>query len=396
MLIVNACVLPMEGDAIPCGYVRTKGAKIAALGPMEEAPAPAAGETVFDAAGDFVLPGLVDAHCHLGVCGDSVGLEGDDCNEMSEAVTPQLRAIDGVNPMDRGFAEAAAAGVTTVLTGPGSANAIGGQFVAMKTSGRCIDDMAVKGAACMKFALGENPKMTYGEKRETPMTRMATAALIREALYKARQYGEKLRRAREDSEADPPDYDAALEALLPVLERKLPAHFHAHRADDILTAMRIAREFNLDYVIVHGTDGHLIADILAREHARVICGPLLTDRSKPELSHQCIENPAALRRAGVEVAICTDHPELPVQYLALSAAMAVRAGMDETDALRAVTIGAARIAGIDGRVGSLKAGKDADRLVCAGHPLDIRCRVRAVFIDGKPLSKEMETGENHA
>lgn len=387
MLIVNAHLLPMEGEPVENGYLQVENGTIKALGPMAQAPAE---KEQYDAAGDFVLPGFVDAHCHLGICGDSVGCEGDDCNEMSEPVLPQLRAIDGVNPFDRYFAQSAAAGITTVLTGPGSANAIAGQFIAMKTAGRCIDDMAIRPSACMKFALGENPKMTYGEKRETPMTRMATAALIREELYKARQYGEKLRRAAADPDEDAPDYDAALEALLPVLERKLPAHFHAHRADDILTAVRIAREFNLDYVIVHGTDGHLIADILAREHARVICGPLLTDRSKPELYHQTIENPAILQRAGVEVAICTDHPELPAEYLPLSAAMAVRAGMDKTAALRAITITAAQIAGIGDRVGSLKAGKDADFIVCSGHPFDLSSKIRAVFIDGKPVQINRE------
>lgn len=380
MLIVNAHLLPMEGEPVENGYLQVENGKIKALGSMAEAPAD---EEQIDAAGDFVLPGFVDAHCHLGICGDSVGCEGDDCNEMSEPVLPQLRAIDGVNPFDRYFAESAAAGITTVLTGPGSANAIAGQFIAMKTAGRCIDDMAIRPSACMKFALGENPKMTYGEKRETPMTRMATAALIREELYKARQYGRKLRRAEEDPDEETPDYDAALEALLPVLERKLPAHFHAHRADDVLTAVRIAKEFDLDYVIVHGTDGHLIADILAREHARVICGPLLTDRSKPELYHQTIENPAILQRAGVEVAICTDHPELPAEYLPLSAAMAVRAGMDEEAALRAITVTAAKIAGVADRVGSLKAGKDADFVICSGHPFALSSKIRAVFIDGK-------------
>ncbi len=383
MLIVNGIVLPMEGPAIKGGYVQMRGGKIAAVGPMAEAPAD--GER-WDAAGGYVVPGFVDAHCHLGVCGDSMGVEGDECNDMSDPVLPQLRAIDGVNPMDRYFAQAAAAGVTTVLTGPGSANPIAGQFVAMKTVGRCVDDMVLPGVACMKFSLGENPKMTYGEKRETPMTRMATAALIREALYQAKEYGEKKEKAEKDPDADAPDYDAKCEALLPVLRRDMPAHFHAHRADDILTAVRIAKEFHLDYVIVHGTDGHLIADILARERARVICGPLLTDRSKPELYHQSVENPAALRRAGVQVAICTDHPELPAEYLPLSAAIAVRAGMNRRDALAAITIDAARIVGVDGRVGSLRPGKDADVVVCSAHPLELESRVKAVFIDGKRLS----------
>lgn len=382
MLIINAHLLPVEGQETENGYIHVENGKIRALGPMEEAPQDAA---VFDAAGAFALPGFVDAHCHLGICGDSVGYEGDDCNEMSEPVTPQLRAIDGVNPLDRYFAESAAAGITTVLTGPGSANPIAGQFIAMKTTGRRIDDMALKNPACMKFSLGENPKMTYNEKHETPMTRMATAALIREELYKAREYLDKQRKAAEDEDADAPDYDAKLEALLPVLKRELSAHFHAHRADDILTAIRIAKEFDLDYVIVHGTDGHLIADILAEEGARVICGPLLTDRSKPELFHQKLENPAILAQAGVQVAICTDHPELPAEYLPLSAAMAVRAGMDAEEALRAITINAARIAGIDNRVGSLQPGKDADIVLCSAHPFDMKCKVQAVFIDGKRI-----------
>lgn len=382
MLIINAHLLPVEGQETENGYIHVENGKIRALGPMEEAPQDAA---VFDAAGAFALPGFVDAHCHLGICGDSVGYEGDDCNEMSEPVTPQLRAIDGVNPLDRYFAESAAAGITTVLTGPGSANPIAGQFIAMKTTGRRIDDMALKNPACMKFSLGENPKMTYNEKHETPMTRMATAALIREELYKAREYLDKQRKAAEDEDADAPDYDAKLEALLPVLKRELSAHFHAHRADDILTAIRIAKEFDLDYVIVHGTDGHLIADILAEEGARVICGPLLTDRSKPELFHQKLENPAILAQAGVQVAICTDHPELPAEYLPLSAAMAVRAGMDAEEALRAITINAARIAGIDNRVGSLRPGKDADIVLCSAHPFEMKCKVQAVFIDGKRI-----------
>ena len=203
--------------------------------------------------------------------------------------------------------------------------------------------------------------------------------------YKAKEYLEKKRKAAEDEDADAPDYDAKLEALLPVLKRELSAHFHAHRAVDILTAIRIAKEFDLDYVIVHGTDGHLIADILAEEGARVICGPLLTDRSKPELFHQKLENPAILAQAGVQVAICTDHPELPAEYLPLSAAMAVRAGMDAEEALRAITINAARIAGIDNRVGSLKPGKDADIVLCSAHPFDMKCKVQAVFIDGKRI-----------
>lgn len=382
MLIIHAKILPVEGAEIENGFIQIENGRIAAMGAMENAPADA---EVFDAAGRYVLPGLIDAHCHLGVCGDSLGFEGDECNEMTDPITPHLRALDGVNPMDRYFGESAAAGVTTVHTGPGSANPISGRFVAMKTHGRRIDDMAILPTASMKFALGENPKVTYNEKHETPTTRMATAALIRENLRKAQEYLDKQEKAKEDEDADAPDFDAKLEALVPVLKRELPAHFHAHRADDILTAIRIAKEFDLDYVIVHGTEGHLIADILAEEGARVICGPLITDRSKPELFHQRVENPAVLAKHGVKVAICTDHPVIPAEYLALSAAMAAKAGMDEGAALRAITLDAAEILGIADRVGSLKVGKDADIIVCSAHPFAMNCKVDAVFIDGKQI-----------
>lgn len=385
MLIVNGVVLTMEGSPIENGYVAFENGKITSVGAMPDAPGvdtPGA-DGIFDARGGYIMPGFVDAHCHIGVSGDS--FESDDCNEMTDPVTPQLRAIDGVNPFDRYFAESAAAGITSVMTGPGSTNAIAGSFIAMKTVGRRADEMALLPEACMKFALGENPKTTYSEKHETPTTRMATAALIREALSKAREYGERLRRAEVDPDEDPPDYDAKSEALLPVLRREKPAHFHAHRADDILTAIRIAKEFNLDYVIVHGTDGHLIADILAEEGARVITGPLMTDRSKPELYNQTLKNPGILAAAGVKVAICTDHPETPLEYLPLSAAMAVKAGMDENEALRAITINAAEIAGIADRVGSLKAGKDADIVVMTGSPFSIDSKIQAVYIDGKKI-----------
>ncbi|MEA4814759.1 MAG: amidohydrolase [Oscillospiraceae bacterium] len=385
MLIVNGVVLTMEGNPIENGYVAFENGKITSVGAMPDAPGadtPGA-DGIFDARGGYILPGFVDAHCHIGISGDS--FESDDCNEMTDPVTPQLRAIDGVNPFDRYFAESAAAGITSVMTGPGSANAIAGSFIAMKTVGRRADEMALLPEACMKFALGENPKITYSEKHETPTTRMATAALIREALNKAREYGERLRRAEVDLGEDAPDYDAKSEALLPVLRREKPAHFHAHRADDILTAIRIAKEFNLDYVIVHGTDGHLIADILAEEGARVITGPLMTDRSKPELYNQTLKNPGILAAAGVKVAICTDHPETPLEYLPLSAAMAVKAGMDENEALRAITINAAEIAGIADRVGSLKPGKDADIVVMTGSPFSIDSKIQAVYIDGKKI-----------
>ena len=386
MRIVNGVVHTMDGPVIQRGYVAFEGGKITAVGPMEELTCQA--DQVLDAQGGHILPGFIDAHCHLGLFGDSLGFEADDGNESTDPCTPQLRAIDGVNPLDRGFQEAREGGVTTVLTGPGSANPIAGQFLAVKTTGRWVDEMVVKAPVAMKFALGENPKSVYNDRKETPVTRMATAALIREQLSKAQEYQDKQAKADEDPEEEMPDFDAKLEALVPVVQGQLPAHFHAHRADDIATAVRISREFGLNQVIVHGTEGYKIADLLAAEGAAVITGPCLTDRSKPELVGQTLENPALLARAGVKVAICTDHPETPIQYLPLCAAMAVRGGMEEEAALAAITSTAAEIAGISKRVGSLTPGKDADVVVTTGHPFDWNGRIKAVFIDGKQVAKE--------
>ena len=384
MLIINGTVHTMEGMTIPGGYVDIRGDKIAGFGPMEERPQSWEGE-VYDAKSGHIQPGFVDAHCHLGMFGDATGIEGDDGNEATDPCTPHLRAIDAVNPMDRCFREALEAGVTTVLTGPGSANPISGQFAALKTHGRWVDEMVLKAPAAMKLALGENPKLVYHERHETPTTRMATAALIRENLSKALEYGEKLRRAAEDEEEDKPDYDAKLEALLPVVRGELPVHIHAHRADDMATGIRICKEFGLKYVLVHGTEGHLIPDLLAQEGAGVITGPCLTDRSKPELAHQSLETPAILQRFGVKTAICTDHPETPIQYLPLCAAMAIRGGMDPESALACITIHAAQLAGVADRVGSLAPGKDADLTVTSAHPLNWLSRVKLVVLGGRVL-----------
>lgn len=373
MILKNARIFPMDRPPIPEGFVAFEGEKITAVGAMEACPA---GEAL-DLGGAQIYPGFVDAHCHLGMFGDSVGFEGADGNESTDPVTPHLRAIDSIDPMDRCFSEAREAGITTVLTGPGSSNVIGGQFAAIKTAGRWIDRMIVKAPAAMKFALGENPKKTYQGRGETPVTRMATAALIREELRKAQEY---LRRQERGEE---PDYDAKLDALVPVIQKKLPAHFHAHKANDIATAVRIAKEFQLDAVIVHATEGHLVADILESEGIPVITGPVINDRSKPELRHLEQENTAALVEAGIPAAICTDHPENPVQYLPLAAALTVRAGVTPEKALLAITLRAAEIAGIADRVGSLTVGKDADLVVLDGDPLEMQSRVQMVFIDGR-------------
>ena len=381
MLIIHGTVHTMDGPAIDNGFVAIREGKIWKVGPMEECPADWKGETL-DARGGHILPGFVDAHCHLGMFGDAMGFEGDDGNEATDPCTPHLRAIDGVNPMDRCFRDARLAGVTTVLTGPGSANPISGQFVAMKTAGRWLDDMVIKAPAAMKLALGENPKLTYHERHEGPITRMATAAVIRENLAKAVEYRDKLERAAADPDEEKPEFDAKLEALLPVVRRELPVHIHAHRADDIATAVRICREYGLQFVVVHGTEGYRVTELLAAEGVGVITGPILTDRSKPELAGLTIENPARLAKAGVEIAICTDHPVTPIQYLPLCAAVAVRGGLEPEEALRAITLGGARLAGVAHRVGSLTPGKDADVVVTSGHPLEWTGSVEHVFING--------------
>ena len=384
MLIINGTVHTMDGPIIEHGYVAVAGSKIAKVGPMSECPQNGEGE-IIDAQGGHICPGFIDAHCHLGMFGDGLGFESDDGNEETDPCTPQLRAIDAVNPLDRCFAEARAAGVTTVLTGPGSANPVSGQFAALKTDGRWVDEMIVKAPVAMKLALGENPKQVYHDRDETPVTRMATAAIIRENLRKAVEYGEKLDKAAQDEDTDPPDYDAKQEALLPVVRGKLPVHIHAHRADDIATGVRIAREFGLKCVIVHGTEGHLIADLLAEAGAPVITGPALGDRCKPELANMSLETPAILRKAGVPFAICTDHPEVPIQYLPLCAALAVKGGMGAEEALAAITINAAKITGLDHALGSLTPGKEADIVVTDRHPLELLGKVKAVLMGGRRI-----------
>jgi len=385
MLIINGTIHTMEGLLIPHGYVAVSGSKIAQVGPMEQCPEHWEGETI-DAHEGHVLPGFIDAHCHLGMFGDALGFEADDGNESTDPCTPHLRAIDAINPLDRCFQEARAAGVTTVLTGPGSANPVSGQFAAIKTDGKWVDAMVVQAPVSMKMALGENPKSVYNERHETPVTRMATAAIIRENLAKAQEYARKLERAEQDEEEEKPDYDARLEALLPVIRGQLPVHIHAHRADDIATGVRIAKEFGLKCVIVHGTEGHRIPELLAQEGVPVITGPSLGDRSKPELANMTLENPVVLAMHGVKVAICTDHPVVPIQYLPLCAALAVKGGMTPEMALEAITIRPAQIAGLDDRLGSLAPGKDADIVITSGHPINLLSRVQAVFIGGRRIT----------
>jgi imidazolonepropionase-like amidohydrolase len=389
MLIHNAKVITLDeqGTVYENGFIEFNDGKIKAIGNMDalnalvNSPPP---QDCYDAKGAAVLPGFVDAHSHVGVWGNAEGIEGDDGNETTDPCTPHLRAIDMVNPTDFCFSEAAAAGVTTVVCGPGSANPIGGQFLAMKTAGSsCIDNRIMKEPLAMKFAFGENPKMVYRERSEAPVTRMATAAIIREQLYKAKRYLEAVNKSVDDPETDPPEYDIKCEALLPVLRKEIAVHAHAHRADDIFTAIRIAKEFDLKLVMLHATESAEIADELAAAGVRVIIGPVLCDRSKPELAGHTIKTAGVLAKANVEFAIATDHPVIPVQYLPLSAGLAVRGGLNDIDkALRAITIDAAKIVGLADRVGSLEIGKDADAVVLNGDFYDVLTVPKAVFIDG--------------
>ncbi|WP_094550713.1 amidohydrolase [Petroclostridium xylanilyticum] len=392
LLIKNGKILTMDGTDYENGYVLIDNGKIAGVGSADTFDESQFSiDKIIDAQGGYVLPGFIDAHCHVGMWEDSVGFEGDDGNEDTDPVTPHLRAIDAINPNDRAFEEARETGVTTVVTGPGSANVIGGQFAAIKTYGRRIDEMILKEPIAMKVAFGENPKTVYHQKNQSPVTRMATAAILRESLMKARDYKRTMDEYNADPEEnDKPDFDFKMESLLKVLNKEIPLKAHAHRADDIFTALRIAREFNLNITLEHCTEGHLIADYLKEEAIPVNVGPSLSDRSKVELKHLTFKTPGILAKEGLSVAIITDHPVTPIQYLPLCAALAVREGMDEYEALKAITINAANNCGIDDRVGSIKAGKDADITIFNGHPLDFRTRAEYVLINGKIVYERKE------
>lgn len=388
LLVKNGKVLTMAGISYDNGYVLIDEGKIIKVTgdykEIEDLLKDKENTEMIDAEGKYILPGLIDAHCHVGMWEDAVGFEGDDGNESTDPVTPQLRAIDGVYYADRAFVEARESGVTTVVTGPGSANVIGGQFAALKTYGRRVEEMILKDPVAVKVAFGENPKTVYNEKRQTPITRMAIAAILRENLMKAREYKKQLEDYENDKENyDKPEFDIKMEVLKKVLDGEVPLKAHAHRADDILTAIRIAKEFGVKLSIEHCTEGHLITDILMEEGVSAIVGPLLTDRSKIELRNQSLKAPGILSKAGIPVAIMTDHPCVPVQHLCLCAALASREGMDEEEALKAITINAAKITGIADRVGSLEPGKDADIAIFDGHPFELRAHVVTTIINGK-------------
>lgn len=384
ILIKNGKLYTMAGETIEKGSILIENGKIVAIGEKVEVPKDA---EVIDAEGKLVFPGFIDAHCHLGMWEDAIGFEGADGNEMVDPVTPHLRAIDAIYPMDRTFEEAREGGVTTVCTGPGSANVIGGIFSTIKTYGHRIDDMIVQETAALKIAFGENPKRVYSGLKKSPSTRMATAAILREQLFKAKAYKEKLEAAKNNPDKKP-EYDIKLEPLVKVLNKEIPLKAHAHRTDDIFTALRIAKEFDVNITLDHCTEGHLIVEDLIKENKYIISGPQLTERTKYELKNKTFKSPGIMANAGLKVAITTDHPVIPVQYLPICAGLAVKDGMDEMEALKAITIIPAEVLGIKDRVGSLEVGKDADIAIFDGHPFDVTSKSEYVLINGEIVYKK--------
>ncbi|MBQ3157361.1 MAG: amidohydrolase [Clostridia bacterium] len=380
--IINAALKPVTSPDIPCGEMLIDQGRIVAIGEKVNAPE---GCEVYDAKGLLVTPGFIDAHTHIGLHEESIRWEGADYNEMSAPITPEMRAIDAINPRDEAFRNALAGGVTTAVTGPGSANVIGGTFTAIKLHGDNVDDMILREAVAMKIAMGENPKGCYGQQgKKTPVTRMAIAALLRGTLAKAKKYAADI--ALADAENKPRPFDFQMEAMLPVINREIPLKAHAHRADDILTVLRVCKEYDVDVTLDHVTEGHLIVDKLVEAGKPVLVGPSFGSKTKFELKEKSFQTPGILSNAGLDVCIITDAPVIPLNYLPLCAGLAMREGMAEEAAWKAITINPAKVAGIEARVGSLEVGKDADFTIWQGNPLtDIQARAKQVFVDGQAV-----------
>jgi imidazolonepropionase-like amidohydrolase len=372
--------VPVDGDPIEGGTVLVQDGKIVAVGADVEVPD---GVEVVDAAGSWVLPGFVEAHGHMGVHEEGEGWAGQDTNEMTDPNGARMRALDAINPDDMGFRDALSGGVTTAVVKPGSGNPIGGRTVAVKMWGRTVDEMLIREPVSVKSALGENPKRVYGDQKKIPSTRQGVAAVIRDAFTRAQDY--RAKREHAAAENKPFDRDNTLEVLVRVLDREIPWSQHCHRADDIATALRLADEFGYRLIVHHGTEGHRIADLLAEKGIPVVIGPLFTTRSKVELRERSLRNPGILERAGVELAITTDHPVIPIHFLVHQVTLAVKEGLERSTALRTITTNPARISGLDDRVGSLKPGLDGDVVIWSGDPLDVLSRALRVFVQGREV-----------
>ncbi|NTW04606.1 MAG: amidohydrolase [Peptococcaceae bacterium] len=377
--ITGGHVVTMTDIEYQVGTVLIKNGKVdRVLEGIVEPP----GWEIVDARGMMVMPGFIDAHCHLGIVEEVYQYEGDDGNEITDPVTPHLRSIDAVNPDDIGFQDALRGGVTTVVIAPGSANIFGGEMTALKTWGRSLDERIIKSPIGLKAALGENPKRVYGSQKKMPITRMASAGILRETLIKASEYLRKSKEFKQEGTGTVPDRDLKMEAVARVLNREIPIRIHAHRADDIMTGLRIAQEFNLKVVVEHCTEGSKIVEELAKNKIPVVLGPIIINRAKVELKDISLNTARILSEHGVEFAIMTDHPVVPIQYLAISAGLTVRGGLEEDKALKAITLTAARILGLDYQIGSIEPGKDGDIIILDGHPFDVRSKVVKVFISG--------------
>ena len=381
MYIVDGKILTMAGAVYEDGVLHIRNGKIVEVGEKGSVELhPENGECVLPVAGAWIMPGLIEAHCHMGITEEKKGMEGDDCNETVDPVTPYLRAIDAINTMDAAFDDAVRAGITAAMIGPGSANVVGGQFAFLKTHGRRIDDLIIKAPAAMKVAFGENPKVNYSDQGKSPSTRMAIAALLRRELFEARQYFRQKENAERNGEFFAEDFTK--ECWKPVLDNKIPLKAHAHRVDDIFTAIRIAKEFGLSMTLDHCSEGHLIAEELTQAGFPAIVGPDLTSRNKIEVQNMSFKTAGVLHRAGVPIAITTDHPVSLIQYLPICAGLAVKAGLPMEEGLKAITINPAKICGVADRMGSIEIGKDANLAIFDGNPMEVFTRTLYTIIDG--------------
>ncbi|HEX4701051.1 MAG TPA: amidohydrolase [Pseudonocardiaceae bacterium] len=389
--ITGGYVVPVDGDPIDGGTVLVRDGRIAAVGTAADVDVPDR-VTEVDASGCWVLPGFIESHAHVGVREDGEGWAGNDTNEMTDANGARFRALDGINPADVGFVDALSGGVTSSVVKPGSGNPIGGETVAIKNWGRTVDEMVFRGSVSVKSALGENPKRVYGDKGKTPSTRLGVAAVLREAFVAAQNY--RAKRDHKIDKGEPVERDLTLETLVRVLDGELLWDQHTHRADDIATAIRLSEEFGYHLVVNHGTEGHLLADLLAEKNIPVIYGPMFTTRVKVELRNRSMRAAGIMAKAGVKLAITTDHPVVPIHFLVHQATLAVKEGLDRTTALRALTVNPAEILRLDDQVGSLKPGLDGDVVIWSGDPLDVMSRALRVFINGREVyTYDEETGQ---